>query len=209
MIYREVFHEYELLAAKADRAFDEVKKDFAGCIKCTLGCSDCCHAVFGIFPVEAAYLKYHFDRLDRGVRREALTRSRKAAAELEKIEQEMQAAPDSGAREEILSRARVRCPLLDEEEKCILYRQRPLTCRVYGIPSISGGRPRVCWKAGFQKGKTYPVFNLDAVYRELYKLSRKLLGRAGQNDLEKASLLVSLPVVLQSAVGDLASGNWQ
>ena len=28
----------------------------------------------------------------------------------------------------------VRCPLLDEENRCLLYDARPITCRLYGVP---------------------------------------------------------------------------
>jgi hypothetical protein len=68
---------------------------------------------------------------------------------------------------------------------------RPITCRVYGIPTKVQGKARVCWKADFKKDERYPVFDLDGAYRELYFLSTELLKGAGE-DTEKASLLISV-----------------
>ena len=78
-----------------------------------------------------------------------------------------------------LAKARIRCPLLNDNNECILYPYRPITCRVYGIPTMIQGVPRVCGKAGFKKEQSYPTFNLDGVHRELFELSKELLERAG------------------------------
>ena len=86
---------------------------------------------------------------------------------------------------------------MTEEKRCALYRHRPLTCRVYGIPTLIQGSPRVCGQSKFKKGEYYPVFNLDEVNRELYHLSKGMLEEMHDADKEKASLLVSLSRVLQ------------
>ena len=101
-----------------------------------------------------------------------------------------------------MGRERVRCPLL-EDEACRLYDHRPITCRVYGIPTVIQGKARVCSRAGFRGGKTYPAFNLDAVQRELYALSRELLVRSGEPDAEKAALLISVSKALQTPIEEM------
>lgn len=201
---RDLFEEYNLLVARADRAFQKVAEDYPQHVRCRLQCSDCCHAVFGIFLIEAVYLKHRFDGLSEEFKREALRRGSVADEALREIEERLQRYSDDPEKQvEALSRERVRCPLLTDEQKCLAYPFRPITCRVYGIPTVMNGRVHVCWKAGFKRGESYPAFNLDAVYRELYHLSRKLLERAGHGDLSKASLLLSVSKSISTPVAQL------
>jgi Fe-S-cluster containining protein len=192
-----VLQRYELLVAKADQAFQKMKKEFPECIKCKPRCSDCCHALF-------VYLKRHFDKLGRKARREALLRGNKADKELKKLEERLQ---KNGKNPEIgtasLARERIRCPLLDDHHVCTLYFHRPITCRVYGIPTAIQGKVRVCRKAGFKSGKTYPLFDLDRAYQELYLLSEELLKVAGRTDPERASLLISVSRVVKTPPAEL------
>jgi len=92
-----------------------------------------------------------------------------------------------------LSRARVRCPLLGSDDACILYEYRPITCRLYGIPTSVRGKFHVCDKATFKDGESYPAFDMDAVHRVLYTLSWECLKMTGRGDMKAASLLVSVP----------------
>jgi hypothetical protein len=69
---------------------------------------------------------------------------------------------------------------------------------VYGIPTAIQGKAHVCGKAGFKSGKTYPIFDLDRAYQELYLLSGELLKEAGRSDPEKASLLISVSRVIKT-----------
>ena len=131
-------------------------------------------------------------------------RGNKADKELKKLEKRLQTngrAPEMGT--ESLARERIRCPLLGDNEECVLYPHRPITCRVYGIPTAIQGKAHVCGKAGFKSGKTYPIFDLDRAYQELYLLSGELLKEAGRSDPEKASLLISVSRVIKTPLGEL------
>ncbi|MCL5056518.1 MAG: YkgJ family cysteine cluster protein [Actinobacteria bacterium] len=201
-IYRDIFRDYEELVAGADKKFRDMEKGFGDRIKCEIKCSDCCRSVFGIFLIESVYLNLEFKRLDRRNRREILLRVDKAQRELLEIEKRLQ---DGGQDNQALSmaRERVRCPLLDEGGKCVLYSARPLTCRVYGIPTLISGKVRACWKAGFQEGREHPVYDLDGAYRSLYELSKKMLVRLGRKELDRASLLVSVSSSIKTPVEEL------
>lgn len=199
----DLFQEYEDLVAKADKAFSKIQDDHGACIKCDIQCSDCCNSVFGLFLIESVYLNYHFDKLEDKYRQEVLQRGDKADKDLQEIEKKLQAHDDPQAIARAMARERVRCPLLNDEEKCMMYAHRPITCRVYGIPTIINGKPHACWKAGFEKGKTYPAFDLDGAYRQLYRLSGELLEIAGQGDMERASLLMTLPKSIKTPVMEL------
>jgi Fe-S-cluster containining protein len=200
----DLFRSYELLVDKAEAAFQGMQKDHSSCIKCEPHCSDCCHAIFGLFLIEAGYLKEHLDELTNEEKRAALLRCEEAEKSLERLQKMLQAHEgDPQMQAYIMSRERIPCPLLNENQDCILYSYRPITCRVYGIPTKVQGKARVCWKAEFKKDERYPVFDLDGVYRDLYFLSTELLKSAGKDDLERASLLISVSKAITTSLEDL------
>jgi len=205
----QLFRDYEFLADKADTAFEEMKKDYADCIRCELHCSDCCHAVFGLFVIEAAYLKQHFDHLEREKIREALLRCNDMERALKRLEIRLRKyEEDPRMQSHIMATERIRCPLLDENQECILYLHRPITCRVYGIPTKIQGKAHVCGKAGFERGKSYPAFDLDGVYKDLFHLSKELLESAERGNPDKASLLVSVSSVISTSFDHLINENF-
>jgi Fe-S-cluster containining protein len=204
----DIFQSYELLVDKAEAAFKEMKEEHGACIKCEPHCSDCCHAVFGLFLIEAAYLKEQFDKLTDEEKRAALLRCERAEKSLERLQNMLRAHEgDPQMQAYVMSRERIPCPLLNEDQDCILYPHRPITCRVYGIPTKIQGKARVCWKAGFKKDERYPVFDLDGVYRELFFLSTELLKRTGKDDSEGASLLISVSKAITTSQDDLLHQN--
>lgn len=203
---KDLFQEYESLVAKVDRAYQAIEEKCEPCVKCEIHCSDCCHSVFGLFLIESVYLNYHFDKLDGKAMEEVTLRGDQSDQELLEIEKKLQVYDrDPQMQALAMAKERVRCPLLDNEQKCTLYSHRPITCRVYGIPTIINGNLHACWKAGFEEGKSYPAFDLDSAYRELYVLSGKLLEIAGQKDMERASLLLSVSKSIKTPVIDLLS----
>ncbi len=199
----DLFQTYELLVDKAEAAFQEMQKEHGSCITCEAHCSDCCHAVFGLFLIEAGYLKEHFDKLTDEEKKAALVRCEQAERSLERLQNMLRAHEDDPQMQAyIMSRERIPCPLLKEDQECALYLHRPITCRVYGIPTKVQGKARVCWKSEFKKDERYPVFDLDLVQRELYFLSTELLKVAGE-DTEKASLLISVSKAITTPLQDL------
>src|SRR5699024_5716152 len=143
------------------------------CVTCKPGCSDCCHATFDLSLVEAMYLNFRFqENFDFGPKRSAiLERAADVDRKLTRLKRDyFRELRDGGGSEAALhavleeaSRARMRCPLLDEEERCILYQYRPITCRLYGIPSVIGGKAHVCGKTAFSTGHGYPTVQLEKI----------------------------------------------
>ncbi len=161
------------LQATADLAFKQVTEQFPGEVACSDGCDDCCYAVFDLTPVEAAALALAFRTLPRQVRREARRRADKAAATFDQLTSEALALPLE-ERIDAFSRARVRCPLL-KDKKCLLYAQRPLTCRLYGIPVATEGKSHSCHRSRFSEGTSYPTVDYGKVQAELGGLSETAL----------------------------------
>ncbi|RJR26436.1 MAG: hypothetical protein C4582_01735 [Desulfobacteraceae bacterium] len=207
-MYRRLFESYERLAGDADAVFEKIKSEAQGLVRCRQGCADCCHAAFGLFLIEAAYLQWRFQGLDRKTRRPALTRCSKADRELEKLQKKFIEDNSAGHDKGIdLSLVRIRCPLLSDDLSCDLYTYRPITCRVYGIPTSADGNSRVCPRSGFDEGSRYTTFDLGAAERILYGLSRRMLGSSPHGDVEKSGLLVSVSKAIKTPLEDLIAGR--
>ena len=143
------FKKYEALSKTADDIFNKVKDEYPQEVRCAQGCADCCHALFDMTLIEALYIKHHFDIGYEGPERERrIEIANKIDRELYKLKRKAYKDLEAGKEEaEILrelAEKRVRCPLLNDESACDLYKYRPITCRLYGIPtSIAGkGQPR-------------------------------------------------------------------
>ncbi|PKN65067.1 MAG: hypothetical protein CVU57_11675 [Deltaproteobacteria bacterium HGW-Deltaproteobacteria-15] len=209
MSLSELLKSYELLADRADTAFGDMAKEHGEAIQCRRHCSDCCHAVFGLFLVEAAYVQEHFSRLNTDVQKAALLRCSEMERGLKRLEKKMQIHEDDPQMQHyVLARERIRCPLLDDDQSCVLYLHRPITCRVYGIPTRVQGKARVCGKSGFKSGEAYEAFDLDGVYSSLRGLTIQLLQMNGkEDDLEPASLLISMSKAITTPLEFLIRGD--
>ena len=103
--------------------------------------------------------------------------------------------PENEILEEMAAQ-RIRCPLLDTDDRCALYADRPLTCRLYGIPTVIGGQAHTCGLSGFEPGKAYPTVKLDAIQQKLYDLSAELARDIGSRYPKLAELLVPVSMAL-------------
>jgi len=202
MDFSYLFDPYAAQITKADQAFERMIHEYPSCVRCEPRCSDCCHAVFGLFLIEAAFLKNDFDQLDEERKDIALSHAQAADEAFAQLGRELELFEDDPQMKVYsMAKARIQCPLLNDQQECILYPYRPITCRVYGIPNMVQGVPRVCGKSGFKKALRYPVFNLDGIHRELYRLSAELVKGAGGKDADKAaSFMVSVSKVIQTPV---------
>lgn len=173
------FKRYELLAKAADQVFEQVKAQFPKEIECKLECSDCCHAVFDVTLIEALYLNWKFNERFAGKSREEIIEKANRADRLAyKLKKEAFEQVEKGRSESeiIIEMAgeRIRCPLLNAEDRCDLYDFRPVTCRFYGVPTEIAGIAHTCGKSGFIKGKSYPTVHLEKMNSKLYALSSEL-----------------------------------
>ena len=135
---------YEEISSMADELFLRVQKDFPECVKCEIKCEDCCHALFDLTLIEAVYINYQFNKKFEGkMKEQLLEKSNRADRKTYQIKKKAYQDKESGKNEvDILmemAAERVRCPLLNTEGLCDLYEYRPITCRLYGIPTSIGG----------------------------------------------------------------------
>ena len=177
-----LFKEYESLVAQVDAVFEKVAGSFTSEVKCRQGCSDCCHALFDVTLVEAMYLNAKFSELEEARRNEILIEADKADRKAYKFKRQASRDAEEVDQTEILlrtARERLRCPLLDQEDRCSLYSFRPITCRIYGIPLEIGGKSHTCGLSGFEPGTPYPAVKLERIQDMLLDLSNRILDHVG------------------------------
>jgi Fe-S-cluster containining protein len=205
------FQAYEALVQKADAAFERVKEAFPDCVRCHRECADCCYALFDLSLVEAMYINRRFFEFFQGGERDALLeKANRADRQLVRIKRDAAKALEAGREEaevlEELARNRVRCPLLNDDNLCALYAYRPITCRLYGIPTAIAGRGYTCGLSGFEPGKPYPTVQLDQIQSKLQEISASLLRDIRSRHIKLADLLVPLSMALLTEYNDAYLG---
>ncbi|MEW6416903.1 MAG: hypothetical protein AB1480_02145 [Nitrospirota bacterium] len=212
----DLFSRYENIAQKADLLFKTIQEKYPLSIKCHIRCCDCCYAVFGVFPVEAAYINYHFNRLGRKIRRDILRRAEKADEGILRAKDMLQQVFDDEPKMQTygLGKQKVRCPFLTDKDECIFYEKRPIICRIYGVPySLTKDNKEhsyACGISGFQEKVTYPTVKLDKLYNELVQISRELLSEGGTPiaKLNKANFMLPLSRVLRMPLEEIIKGEF-
>jgi len=136
------------LAAYQD-LLSEIDVWFEGCLNtappgtlaCRQGCSACCRGLFDITLLDVFLLKEGFVRLPALTRAQVLARCRPRLVELTQRWPQLQhpyllnALPDDSW-EEMPEDDQIRCPLLGDDDLCLVYPFRPMTCRLHGLPNI-------------------------------------------------------------------------
>jgi len=130
------------MVRRLDAWFRSVQIQNAAQMQCGPGCAQCCHGLFDISLPDAVRIAGAFDMLQGGV--QASVKDRSSA-----IQQRIcRDAPE--LREPFFLNAmshetidciadslpNVRCPLLDDGNRCLVYEARPVACRLEGIPMV-------------------------------------------------------------------------
>lgn len=177
----EIFKKYEALTKDVNALFEQVKGLCGDMVACEPGCSDCCHALFDVSLVEALYLNHHFKALHpEGASRDRIVaQADEADRSHYKLKRKAFKATEKGVpTTQILAdlaKERIRCPLLNDEDRCDLYEFRPVTCRLYGLPLDIGGQGHSCGRSGFAPGGEYPTVKIEKLQDRLMLLARELV----------------------------------
>jgi len=115
----------------ADQEFRRVKRSQGRRIRCRQGCDDCCSRLFQISELEAAEVSRAVDALPAAARAQVVRRSERYLEIRGEMLRRTGYVESWGA----LPRpdARLPCPLLDAG-RCLIYADRPRSCRLYGAP---------------------------------------------------------------------------
>jgi Uncharacterised protein family (UPF0153). len=199
--FTEYFKRYEAIVAEVDAVFNKFETEMSDLVRCGKGCSDCCHALFDITLAEAIYINHKFNEKFSGLERSTIMeRADTADRQIHKLKRKVYKASQEGRpAAEILmevSRARVRCPMLSDDDLCSMYEHRPITCRLYGVPTSIAGEAHTCNQAGFKGGEKYPTVNMDIVLDRLIGIGKDMQKGIGSRFKELGEMLVPLSMAL-------------
>ena len=134
--------DYRLLLSEVDAWFTRCLAAAApGTLACRQGCGACCRGLFDITLLDAFLLKEGFKQLPAATREQVLARCRPRLAELLQRWPQLQppwllnTLPDDSWTE-MPEADETRCPLLGDDDLCLVYPFRPMTCRLHGLPNI-------------------------------------------------------------------------
>ena len=92
--------------------------------------------------------------------------------------------------------------MLNDAEMCEIYDFRPVTCKLYGIPTAIGGEGYTCGLSGFEKGEKYPTVNLDKIQNKLLQLSAELAASIQSKYARLGEMLIPLSMALATVYDD-------
>ena len=201
MNFEPYFKKYRKLVEQVDAAFGKIQTAYDDCVSCKVGCADCCHALFDLSLVEAMYVKNRFDQKISGSERAAIIeRANEADRKVYRLKRQAHKDLQSGKSEneilEWVAGQRIRCPMLNDTNQCDLYDERPITCRLYGVPTVIGDKAHTCGLSGFKEGESYPTAKLDAIQSRLYEISSELAQDIQSHYPKLAEMLVPLSMAL-------------
>lgn len=197
------FAKYEKLVASVDEIFRRVREQCGEAVTCRPGCSDCCHAVFDLGLVEALYINQKFNERLQGLERQAvIERADEAERRQAKLAKKAFKRSEQGAQaEEILeevAKKRIRCPMLQDDDTCVLYDARPITCRLYGIPLAIAGQSHTCGLSAFEPGRQYPTVNMERIHDALAELSQEIVDGLNTKYTKMNTMLMPLASALMT-----------
>jgi len=201
MEFSTLFEKYKKIVGSADKVFEQIKKEYSDCVSCKIECSDCCHALFDISFVEALYISQRFREKFNGPELDKLLdKANKADRKIYKLKKEaykdFKEGKDETAIFEKMAEERIRCPMLNDSDQCDIYEFRPITCRLYGVPTAIGGKGHTCGLSGFKKGKSYPTVNLDAIHQALFNISSEIVKQIGSKYSGMSEMVVPLSMAI-------------
>ncbi len=199
-----LFEKYEAFVKQLDGVFEGVRKKHPDCVNCDLGCSDCCHALFDLYMIEAIYINRRFlETVAVERKNEILIEANRLDRQIYQLKRRAFKALEAGEKtnEQVLIEMaceRIRCPLLNNEGRCEIYAYRPITCRLYGIPTAIAGRGHTCGLSGFKEGNAYPTVNLDSINQRLHGLSCEMVDALKSRHQKMGDVLMPLSMALLS-----------
>jgi Fe-S-cluster containining protein len=201
MDFSTFFEKYKIIVESADKVFDQIKKEHSECVKCKIECSDCCHALFDLSLLEAIYISLMFREKFSGAELDQLLeKANKSDRQIYKLKKDAyrdyKEGKDETAIIEKMAEERVRCPMLNDSDQCDIYDFRPITCRLYGIPTAIGGKGHTCGMSGFIQGKSYPTANLDSIHQALFNISSELVKHIGSKYSRLSEMVIPLSMAL-------------
>ena len=192
---KELLERYGELLQEVDRWFNGCIRRHGDRIACGRGCSACCRGLFDITILDALYLRSGIDSLPEAIQQSLRLKAADRLASLTACNPSfvepwiLNRIPEEDWEALMPEADETPCLLLAEDGSCLVYGQRPMTCRLNGIPlfDISGDSVMDEWctlnfrgvDATLLEDIRHPFLELFAQELLLFRdLTRRLLGEA-------------------------------
>ncbi len=138
----EIVVRYRKLLAEVDAWFEQCSLVAGDCISCRQGCSACCRGLFDITILDAFMLRLGFEKLQPVVKERVLSASKNSINGIRRFWPDfrqpylMNIYPEEEWDMVMPDEDETPCPLLGQDGLCLVYDNRPMTCRLHGIPLV-------------------------------------------------------------------------
>ena len=138
----QILKRHKDLLAQVDAWFARSMELYPEKIACRSGCSACCRSLFDITLLDAYYLKIGFDALPAETRENVLAkvrgRLRLMRGEWPEFDHPfvVNYRPEEEWEPLMPEEDETPCVLVGEDGRCLVYLNRPMTCRLHGIPLV-------------------------------------------------------------------------
>lgn len=210
---KDLLERYGKLLQEVDRWFDGCIQRHGDLIACNRGCSACCRGLFDITILDALYLRSGIDALPEAVQQSLRRKAADRLAALAAINPSfvspwiLNRIPEDEWEALMPEEDETPCLLLGEDGSCLVYGQRPMTCRLNGIPlfDTSGEAVMEEWctmnfrgsDAALLQDLRHPFLDLFAQELLLFReLTRRLLGEA----INELDTFIPAAVILDAAM---------
>ena len=122
-----------------DRWHEGARERLPGIIPCRPGCSACCHGPFDISVADARLVRDTVGSLQPDTQRALVQRAEAQTARMRELDAGFKAPYDVSGFDDgrfdalVETLASDPCPALDDAGKCLIYRGRPMICRLMGL----------------------------------------------------------------------------
>ncbi len=171
-------------------------------VACARGCHECCSSgFFDITLLDALHIRASLKRLPAKVRKRVTDKANEQLDILEKkgaFSREDPLLRSLKAIDSISRRsARMRCPALDENGACLIYRHRPHICRIFG-PTVRGARRAVHLEGCgyFERDIPEADFPILSYYKDEAVLLKAMFTKAGRTRVREVDTIIPAAIAL-------------
>jgi Fe-S-cluster containining protein len=217
MDLNEILIKYGELLARVDDWFAGCAGKHLSSITCRSGCSECCRALFDITLLDAFYLKSGFDGLDPVIKDAPLFKARERLVYLQELWPDLTEPYILNYRPEeeweilMTEDDETPCPLLGKDGTCLVYDNRPMTCRLHGLPlvDISGEVLHDEWcTLNFPGGNPLDLQELrwefNLLFRDELLIFREFTGQLLNRPFNELDTFIPLALLI-----DFAGFDWR
>jgi Fe-S-cluster containining protein len=140
--FETILEKYGELLKSVDRWFARSAVSAGNAVLCGKGCSSCCRGLFDITLLDACFLRQGFEGLAPPIQDKVRLRVASLLGTLRltwpKISPPyiINVLPEEELDRLMPEEDPTPCPLLGDDGLCLIYENRPMTCRLHGIPLV-------------------------------------------------------------------------